>query len=209
MSRIYLFFILFLFEIPLCQAQDDIEINVLIQDNKRNNPLSDTIYHSTNRMLTWKDFQGEPDHSRDAGAVTASGFAYTADLRRTGNSVKLRIWIYTFFNKKNSWKKPKIMSPYHLRHEQVHFDITRLAAQSFKSMLQSANFTRGNYKQLLKHIWVKAQEGWIFMQTMYDKETVHSISVKQQKKWNIFVEEEIRRIYPGNSRETSYIKLPR
>jgi hypothetical protein len=184
----------------------NVQVSVFILDNRKNNPLSDTIYHNANRPLTWDDFQGQPDEASEAGAVTASGFAYTANIRSSSKIFKLNIFIYTFFNKKNSWKKPKIMSDYHLRHEQLHFDITRIAAQNFRTMLLAANFTRENYSQLLKSVWQKAQSSWHVMQTAYDEETKHSIRKKDQRRWNSFVEEEIKKLYPPQTKETAYVK---
>ena len=97
------------------------------------------------------------------------------------------------------------MSDYHLRHEQLHFDITRIAAQNFRTMLLMSTFTKENYSQLLRHVWQKAQESWHVMQTTYDEETNHSIRKRDQRRWNSFVEEEIKKLYPGYNRETALL----
>ena len=48
--------------------------------NKTNQPNNDTIYYNANKKLTWNDFKGTPDPNHFGGAVTASGFAYNADM---------------------------------------------------------------------------------------------------------------------------------
>lgn len=198
-------FTLLFFINNIAVAQPKVQVSVFIIDNRKNLPQSDTIYYNGDRQLNWADFRGIPDVKADAGAVTASGFAYTANIRSSSKLFRLNIFIYTFFNKKNSWKKQNIMSDYHLRHEQVHFDITRIAAENFRTMLQTSNFTKENYSQLLKHVWLKAQDGWNMMQTAYDEETNHSIRKKDQKRWNNFAEEEIKKLYPQYYKETAYI----
>ncbi len=93
-----------------------------------------------------------PDNNHFGGAVTASGFAYDAEMNMFENKINLNIWVYIFFNKRSSWKKPNINSDYHLLHEQRHFDITRISAEKFCNELVKANFTLNNYKQLLPSV---------------------------------------------------------
>ena len=89
---------------------------------------NDTIYHDVKKRLMWKDFKGLPDTKHFGGAVTASGYAFDADMKIEGKIIYLNVGMYVFFIKSLSWKKPSINSDYHLLHEQTHFDITRLGA---------------------------------------------------------------------------------
>ncbi|MEO5782559.1 MAG: hypothetical protein ABIQ07_04765, partial [Ginsengibacter sp.] len=90
---------------------------------------NDTIYHDIKKRLTWKDFKGVPDTKHFGGAVTASGYAFDADIKIEGKIIYLNVGVYVFFTKSLSWKKPSINADYHLLHEQTHFDITRLGAE--------------------------------------------------------------------------------
>src|SRR5438128_2444353 len=92
-------------------------VNVFMQD-KVASAKSDTIYYDLNKKLSWSDFKGKPDPNHFGGAVTASGFAFDADIRIQGKVIYLNIGVFTFFNKKSSWKKSNINSDYHLLHEQ-------------------------------------------------------------------------------------------
>ena len=162
--------------------------------NKTNHENSDTIYYNVNRNLTWSDFKGKPDNNHFGGAVTASGFAFDAQMDMVEKEINLTIWVYTFFNKKFSWKKPNINSDYHLLHEQRHFDITRISAEKFCNELVKANFTINNYKKLLPSIFDAVFNEHTVMQRDYDRETQHSINIKEQLRWNNKIAEEIKKL---------------
>jgi hypothetical protein len=170
-----------------------IHVNVHMPD-KTNRENGDTIYHDANKKLTWSDFKGIPDNNHFGGAVTASGFAYDAEMNMIDNEINLDIWVYTFFNKKFSWKKPSINSDYHLLHEQHHFDITRISAEKFCHQLAKANFTINNYKKLLPSIFDGIFDEHAAMQKDYDTQTQHSINTKEQLRWNDKIAAEIKKL---------------
>jgi hypothetical protein len=161
-------------------------------DNRIAKPDNDTIYYSVNRPLAWNDFKGVPDNNNSGGAITASGFAFNANMNMVGNDVYLNVKVFTFFSKKNSWKKPNINSDYHLLHEQHHFDITRLSAERFCAELRKANFTVNSYQKLLSSIFNKAFNENSVLQNQYDRETHHSINTSEQLKWNSKIAEQVK-----------------
>jgi hypothetical protein len=161
-------------------------------ENKISNPSNDTIYYNINRPLTWDDFKGAPDYNSPGGAITASGFAFHANMNMVGNDIYLNVGIYTFFSKKNSWKKPNINSAYHLLHEQHHFDITRISAEKFRNELLKANFTVNNYNKLLSSIFKTSFDENNVLQEKYDTETKHSINTSEQLKWNDKITQEVK-----------------
>lgn len=163
-------------------------------ESKTNKPSGDTIYYGNKASLSWNDFKGKPNYNYFGGAVTASGFAFDADIRATGNIIYLKIGVYTFFSKSNSWKKPEINSDYHLLHEQKHFDITRLGAENFVKQIAKANFTKDNYNKLMTSIFDEAYAGNVAIQKEYDKETRHSINIQKQSVWNDKVSEELKKV---------------
>src|SRR5215213_8927745 len=150
-------------------------VNVFMEDREAK-PTSDTIYHDVKKRLTWSDFKGVPDTKHFGGAVTASGYAFDADIKIEGKIIYLNIGVYVFFTKSQSWKKPGINSDYHLLHEQLHFDITRLGAENFINQLVNSKFTKENYNQLLEQVFDRSYNENIGMQNQYDRETQHSIN---------------------------------
>ncbi len=188
-----IFFLFIFFVIASSSFAQKIRVNVSMR-NIFNHENSDTIYYSVNRNLTWSDFKGIPDNNHFGGAVTASGFAYDAEMNMFENEINLNIWVYIFFNKRSSWKKPNINSGYHLLHEQRHFDITRISAEKFCNELVKANFTLNNYKQLLPSVFDAVFDEHTAMQRAYDRETQHSINTKEQLRWNEKIGEEIKKL---------------
>lgn len=169
--------------ISLTSYSQKMMVNVVLL-NKMANAKSDTIYYNANRKLTWSDFKGTPVMNHYGGAVTASGFAFNADINMIDSKVNLNIYVYTFFDKQASWKKPSVNSSYHLIHEQHHFDITRLSAAKLCEEYKNANFTMNNYQQLLSSIFDKVFKENSALQNQYDKETNHSINTATQQEWN-------------------------
>ena len=155
---------------------------------------NDTIYHDVKKRLMWKDFKGLPDTKHFGGAVTASGYAFDADMKIEGKIIYLNVGVYVFFTKNLSWKKPSINSDYHLLHEQVHFDITRLGAENFIRELVNAKFTIDNYNQLLDSLFDKSYAENFALQEQYDKETQHSVNKEAQFKWNDRIAGEMKKI---------------
>lgn len=159
------------------------EVNVYFL-NKQNKASNDTIFYDLNRKLTWADFQGKPDPDHFGGAVTASGFAFHSNMEYGTSGIVVNVYVYTYFNKRDSWKKPNINSDYHLLHEQTHFDITYLHAHQFAEDLKKAKFTVKNFRSLPGEIFNKIYDQNTAMQQQYDRETKHSILKEEQEVWN-------------------------
>lgn len=185
-------FLPFIFFSCVCFSQK-VLVNVFME-NRVAKPTSDTIYHDVNKKLTWKDFKGEPDTKHFGGAVTASGYAFDADIKMEGKIIYLNIGVYVFFNKSQSWRKPGITSDYHLLHEQVHFDITRLGAENFIEELVKSKFTKENYNQVLDSVFDRSYRENIALQEQYDRETQHSINRGVQLQWNDKIAAEIKKL---------------
>ena len=182
------FVLLLFFSFPAFSQKVFLKVSI---ENKISNPANDTIYYSINRLLTWDDFKGVPDYNSPGGAITASGFAFNANMNMIGKDIYLNISVYTFFSKKNSWKKPNINSSYHLVHEQHHFDIARLGSQKLIAELAKAHFTRKNYAALLTSIFDKVYRENQSIQFQYDRQTNHSLDLKKQLEWNDRIDAQI------------------
>lgn len=191
MSKLFaiIFFVFTLIYSNTIEAQKTIVSAVL--ENHINKASSDTIYYDFDQKLDWKDFQGTPGTQAFVGAITASGFAFHSSMDYSNNVLNIRIGVYTFFTKHDSWKKKDINSDYHLEHEQHHFDITRLGAQQFLEEIQKANFTVKNYQQLMNSIFSKVYDQNIGLQQQYDRETKNSMDVQKQMEWNRKIADQI------------------
>lgn len=184
MIRLKIIFLFLLFSsFSIRSYPQEVFVNIFMQ-LKNNIPQSDTIYYDFSHPLSWEDFQGQPDTTLSAGAMTASGFAFHSRIKYNRKEVHLSVGIYCFFNKHDSWRKPNINSEYHLLHEQHHFDITRIGAQKLLEALQKVHFTKDNYSALMNSIFHKVYDENIALQEQYDRETRNSIDVNKQLEWN-------------------------
>ena len=147
-------------------------------------PQSDTIYYQSQRLLTWSDFAGKPIADHFAGAITSSGFGYHAQSMHDGRQIEVVVEVYVYFHKKQSWKKDRIHTTYHLAHEQRHFDITRLGAQEFFDRLKNSRLTAKNYQSFMQRLFSEVHAKNNALQDQYDRETNHSINIEKQMEWN-------------------------
>lgn len=178
----FLLLLAFGFSVSAAQGQQ-VQVQVHYVD-KVNRTTSDTVYYDSRRKLTWDDFQGMPDPNHFGGAITASGFAYNADIEWSNDHIIMNMYVYTYFKKSDSWKKPHIMTAYHLEHEQRHFDITYLGTLKFIDKIRKTKFTPQNFKTLPSQIFDECQRENDALQAQYDRETKHSIEKEAQAAWN-------------------------
>ena len=182
--------LLFLSCLSFFSFSQNVSLSVTFADPANNNN-PDTILYAKNKKVRWSDFQGKPDMSSNAGAVTASGYAYKASMAIDQYELNININIYTYFVRSLSWKKDFINDDYHLMHEQHHFDITMLGARKFADKLLKAKFTSANYKYLIGKIFDDCYEENVALQEQYDRETNHSILRTEQYAWNDKIQKEI------------------
>lgn len=154
-------------------------------------PVADVIYYNPAVPLTWKDFKGKPVATSRAAAITASGFGYKASIENKGSKGQLKIGVYCYFNKNNSWVKDGKTSAYILSHEQNHFNISYLAAQMFVDKLNAASFTNSNYNVILPRIYNEVVDVMNKMQTDYDGQTKNGQVKEMQYKWDDFLGKKI------------------
>lgn len=200
-----LFLFLFSFIFSFHSFAQKITVHVFTEDYK-SSPESDTIYYNFDKPLTWSDFQGKVPAGAPWGAMTVSGFSYKSSMSVDENNIDISVGVYTFFIKNKSWKKPTSNSPYHLEHEQHHFDITMLGAAKVVNEIRKAHFTSQNYKTLLNSLFDKVYNEQIALQNQYDLETKNSMDTAKQTQWNRKISEEIKKL-KMNSDENISVKM--
>ena len=148
---------------------------------------SDRIYWSATAPLTWEDFKGSPDwKNRFASAISSTGIIYKY---RCSNGI-ISVSVESMFIKSESWVKSAALTSYHLKHEQLHFDITELYARKLRKELNQRIYYCGEEKLLEKLVNTKLSE-WDTEQKVYDKQTRHSLNEESQVVWNEFVQSQL------------------
>ena len=205
MQRKFLILTLFVFLFSFKTFAQKVTVHVFTE-NYKTKPGSDTIYYDFNKPLSWPDFQGKVPNAVPWGAMTASGFSFNSSMTQDGDKLDIEVGVFTFFTKHDSWRKPDANSPYHLEHEQHHFDITRLGAARLENEIKKAHFTAGNYKSLLNSIFEKAYAEDVEWQKQYDLETHNSMDSAKQLEWNKKISSEIQKLKNGDDEQLSLKK---
>lgn len=164
-----------------------------------NTPANEVIYYNQDKILDWSDFLGEvPSITGTVAAITMSGFGYHSSTKLSGTKGEIDIGVYCFFNKNKSWVKPGKTTSYILNHEQLHFDISFIAANNFIKEIRVAKLTSVNYNGEVARIYNECINAMNKMQDDYDNQTNNGQDYARQAKWNEFVEKELKLIRKGS-----------
>jgi hypothetical protein len=145
------------------------------------------IAWNENNKLNWDCFKGKSDNSNNR-AITCSTIYCKFE-----ESNNLTINIRACFIKKESWKKDKLPSDYHLSHEQKHFDIAEIYARKLRKILTDTIFkSEAIARKEIPKIIRDNNKALNIYQDLYDKETNHSINKENQSLWDKRIEEEIK-----------------
>jgi len=184
-------FILFLFAFTAFDASAQFVTKVGWSTDS-NMPASEVIYYNPGKKLLWSDFRGEvPVETGPVAAITMSGFGFHSSTKFSGSQGDLDIGVYCYFNKEKSWVKPGKTTSYILQHEQLHFDISFIAANLFIRKIQTADFSVKNYNAEVSRIYNECIELMNKMQDDYDNETRNGQDEDRQEKWRKYITEKI------------------
>lgn len=158
-------------------------------------PNEPSILWNQNHGLDWGDFKGEPTQNSNVVATTASGLTFNFTARTTENRlVDFTAIIEARFYPEKSWCKKEYIDNIILAHEQLHFDITELHARKLRKQIDKANFSV-NIKKEISKLHANINKQLKAFQNKYDSESDFSRNVETQKKWQIFVKQELNKLY--------------
>lgn len=152
------------------------------------------IAWSEDYKLSWSDFKGKPKYSVNAAAITASGITFGFSIRESNKRIiSFSTEVQAHFYPEKSWYKPELSNLHILGHEQLHFDITELYARKFRkriSLLKTSKDVANKLRSLHKTINKELSQ----MQDRYDNETDFSRNFDAQDQWQIFVNNELKKL---------------
>ena len=166
---------------------------------------SNAIAYSDNHVFNWNMFKGKVNTAHldqfgnHVAAVTSSIISYSSELR----NYQVKINITALFNPEKSWTLyPNIEHPDHaLNHEKRHFQICEIYARKFRQEVSKTQFSQKNFHSEIESIFKKITGEYRDEQSLYDKETIHSLDRKQQEAWNSKIDKELKALagYAGSS----------
>lgn len=150
------------------------------------------IAWNENSKLSWSDFKGTPNGSRDYVASTNSGISFSYSYGERNGKINLEYTIQSNFYPDLSWYRPEIVNDYILRHEQAHFDISELFARKLRKKVEAIPLTK-NIKKEIDAVYSVNEKERQDMQYAFDKESVHSRNEKEEIKWQRFIAAQLKK----------------
>lgn len=153
----------------------------------------DTLVYASRDKLTWEDFRGKPAYAdRSKGAE----ITVTINLKVK----KVSFWsgkptydAYAIAFKDQSWVKNQYKDAYTLAHEQLHFDIAHIFAETLELQLNNLK-NSGGEKANIDELLRESTNAMIAYQALYDKETQGGNNVARQKEWANKIREDLKLI---------------
>jgi hypothetical protein len=115
------------------------------------------ILWKENQKLTWEDFRGKPIRSANFVASTHTGISFTYSYTLKNGKMDLKYSVESFFYPEESWFRPDKVSPYILKHEQTHFDISELYARILRKRLGEKSFSK-NIKPEIEAVYRQVEQ---------------------------------------------------
>jgi hypothetical protein len=151
---------------------------------------SDKIIWKENQKLTWEDFRGKPVPNASFVASAKTGISFTYSYSIKNKEISVNHSVESFFSPEGSWFIPKLVSPFILKHEQAHFDISELHARMLRKNLDGKKFSK-RIKSEIEAIYQQVEQKRRAMQTKFDAETDHSRNEEKEIEWEDFISKKL------------------
>jgi len=133
---------------------------------------------SSNRRLTWDDFQKDADVNDPLHALASTNIAVQATCKNN----QMVFDVKCQFSINESWSKNK-SSEELLHHEQLHFDLTEVYARLLRQKLSQQKSLCSGDKTKFKAVVNKVFADWQKAQQRYDNESRHGLDDVKQEFW--------------------------
>lgn len=162
---------------------------------KENSKIKEScIYQSNNEgLLLWNDscllsWDNYKITKVDTNSIYKAETFTKVKVKNLGfNEDSIFFHIGTFFNEKKSYKTVGFMNRDLLVHEQLHFDISEIAARKIRKAYSKYVSTDGSLyitSKYIKSTFNKFIAEADSLDYLYDKESNHGINYKEQARWN-------------------------
>jgi hypothetical protein len=142
----------------------------------------DTIIWSSEKKLTWKDFNGKVPNT-NYGAQSNCMFTYSMDPEVKDGVIKLKMKAFACFSRYTSWVKDDKQQDDLLAHEQLHFDICELFMRQLRKKLFTTSLNPMEYDKQIRDFFNAEWDSYQDEQKIYDTETRHGLEKDIQEKW--------------------------
>jgi hypothetical protein len=151
---------------------------------------SDTLVYDSDRKLAWGDFKGKPavtDRSKGAQITVTINLKVKKVSFWTG---KPTYDVYAIAFKDQSWVKGPYKDAYTLAHEQLHFDIAHIYAETLELEVNNLKKTAGKPVQV-EELLRRSTKAMGAYQALYDQETRGGNNIARQKEWALRIKKDL------------------
>ena len=144
--------------------------------------------YNEKQELTWDDYKSRPNKASSFKALTATRISFAANT----DGDLLQLSVQNYFEPQSSWTKTKKNREL-LDHERLHFHISELFARKLRKQILQTKY-KSKAQKAMNDVSKMYEENIYELtkcQRLYDKETDHSISVKEQKRWETKIRSEL------------------
>lgn len=159
------------------------ESEVIIRPPHSTN-VPDTIYYET-RSISWEDFTGEPntEGNRYAAAIFPN-IAFELEMKIQNRKLIAYFTPKVYMVQGLSWVKNFNKNAYALEHEQLHFDVAKIAMNRMVKRLPEIKATSpDDLQSRIQFEYLETYREMNRLQDAYDKETGHGINQSMQSFW--------------------------
>lgn len=164
---------------------------VFVEENRAEDPASDTLFYHQ-RHISPSDFQGRSSSSGRSEAVSYTSFAFDGSTRRYRDTLEIRLVLQVFWVKSASWTRTMPPTRHTLGHEQLHFDITRLAAERFRQKVLSMPLTFDDHDSRIQYEYLESFRDMNRMQEDFDNAVNQGRNVTAEQEWQRRIRGELR-----------------
>lgn len=155
----------------------------------------DTLYYGFQCPLRWSDFRGTPQRESSSAAITFAGFSMDARSRMVHDSLRIDVYLQTYFDKQGSWFKPGQVDAYALSHEQLHFDLAKLWELRFRKFLDTLRTDSVSYSSDIQLAYLDYYRHFTRQEMAFDRQTDHGLLPTEEHRWEQEIHEALRKLY--------------
>lgn len=149
-------------------------------------PKTDTVFYDPKRPLVWDDFKTSPSPGSRFNASIFSSFSIEGNAEIQDGELIQNVEFKVYMLPQQSWVRSP--SDYGIAHEQLHFDLVRIAVDRMILKLKDMELEREFYDAKLHTAFLDAMRELGKLQEAYDAETRHGTDTGIQAKWKNWIE---------------------
>jgi len=170
------------------------KVRLKITDHLRESS-KDTVFYHPDRPLNWGDFRDSPQPTSKFNATIFSSFSMAGTSVMDNGTIVQELDFKVYMLPKQSWVKHA--SDYGIMHEQLHFDVVRIAVDRLIHRLQNLELDPEFFQATLNTEYLDAMRELSKLQELYDGQTRHGLDKIKQAEW----EKRIKKALAGDWEE--------